>query len=130
MGSCTFITLKICPTEKWIKEVMKLNNLSTATIKIGEDLLLPTVQNDGRHQMTTQLAGDDRVNERKKMCIYCRVSTEKETQEMSLSHGRKKSLIELADELDLDVSRLFKDKHSGFDIDREGLLKSSRFHPR
>ena len=31
------------PAEKWIKEVMKLNDLSTATIKKGEDLLLPAV---------------------------------------------------------------------------------------
>ncbi len=32
------------PAEKWIKEVMKLNDLSTATIKKGEDLLLPAVR--------------------------------------------------------------------------------------
>jgi hypothetical protein len=32
------------PAEKWIKEVIKLNNLSSATIKKGEDLLLPAVR--------------------------------------------------------------------------------------
>ncbi|NYF24316.1 LysM peptidoglycan-binding domain-containing protein [Sporosarcina sp. JAI121] len=43
------------PAEQWIKEVMKLNDLSSATIKIGEDLLLPaarTIKDD-----ETQLAG-------------------------------------------------------------------------
>jgi LysM repeat protein len=42
-------------TEKWIKEVIKLNDLSSATIKKGEDLLLPAVRTVGKNN--TQLAG-------------------------------------------------------------------------
>lgn len=62
------------------------------------------------------------MNDRKKNCVlYCRVSTEKDAQEMSLVR-QEEELIELAAELDLDVVEMFKDKHSGFDIDREGLL--------
>ena len=61
------------------------------------------------------------VNERKKCVLYCRVSTEKDAQEMSLVR-QEEELIELAAELNLDVVEVFIDKHSGFDIDREGLL--------
>lgn len=35
---------------------------------------------------------------------------------------QEEELVELAEELGLDVQGVFKDKHSGFDIDREGLL--------
>lgn len=42
-------------THKWVKEVMKLNDLSSATIKKGEDLLLPT-----ERKTNTQLAGVNR----------------------------------------------------------------------
>jgi len=42
-------------TDKWIKEVIKLNDLSSATIKKGEDLLLPAVRTVGENN--TQLAG-------------------------------------------------------------------------
>ena len=59
---------------------------------------------------------------RNKRCvIYCRVSTEKETQEMSLVR-QEEELVDLAAELGLEHVAIFKDKHSGFDIDREGLL--------
>ncbi len=53
--------------------------------------------------------------------IYCRVSTEKDTQEMSLLR-QEEELKNLAGELGLDLVGTFKDKHSGFEIDREGLL--------
>ena len=46
--------------DQWMKEVMRLNNLKTATINMGEDLLLPTVRTVEDPQLITQLAGDDR----------------------------------------------------------------------
>ncbi|NYF24317.1 recombinase family protein [Sporosarcina sp. JAI121] len=58
---------------------------------------------------------------REKCVIYCRVSTEKESQEMSLAR-QEEELVDLAAELGLDHAATFKDKHSGYDIDREGLL--------
>ena len=62
---------------------------------------------------------------REKRCvIYCRVSTEKETRKCHLSR-QEEELEDLAAELDLEHVATFKDKHSGYDIDREGLLKSS-----
>lgn len=45
--------------EQWMTEVMRLNNLSTVTIKSGEDLILPTVGTVEETQLLTQLAGDD-----------------------------------------------------------------------
>ena len=47
------ITLQNMSTEKWIKEVMKLNDLSSATIKKGEDLLLPAVRTVKKNNTTT-----------------------------------------------------------------------------
>ncbi|MBE1553377.1 YneB family resolvase-like protein [Sporosarcina limicola] len=62
------------------------------------------------------------MNTRIERCvIYCRVSTEKDTQEKSLIR-QEEELIELATELNLENMGTFKDKHSGFEIDREGLL--------
>ncbi|CAM3072033.1 recombinase family protein [Filibacter tadaridae] len=62
------------------------------------------------------------MNERMKRCVaYCRVSTEKDTQEMSLTR-QQEELAELAKELGFEHIKTFTDKHSGFDIDREGLL--------
>ena len=58
--------------------------------------------------------------------IYCRVSTEKEEQEMSLSR-QEEELEELANELGFSHVNTFKDRHSGFDIDREGLLDLLEF---
>ncbi|WP_322555653.1 YneB family resolvase-like protein [Sporosarcina beigongshangi] len=56
-----------------------------------------------------------------KCVLYCRVSTEKDTQEVSLVR-QEEELDKLAAELGLYVLDVFKDKHSGFDIEREGLL--------
>jgi DNA invertase Pin-like site-specific DNA recombinase len=53
--------------------------------------------------------------------IYCRVSTEKDTQEASLSR-QEEELKLLADELGLKPVQIFKEKHSGYDMEREGLL--------
>ncbi|GEN81941.1 resolvase [Sporosarcina luteola] len=62
------------------------------------------------------------INSEMKTCvIYCRVSTEKETQEASLSR-QEEELKELANELELTLLEVFKEKHSGYDMDREGLL--------
>ena len=61
------------------------------------------------------------MNVEKRCVIYCRVSTEKNTQEMSLKR-QEEELNELAVELNLEIADIFKDKHSGYDIDREGLL--------
>ena len=59
----------------------------------------------------------------KKRCvIYCRVSTEKEVQEMSLAR-QEEELEQLAKELNFVHIETFKDRHSGFDIDRDGLLE-------
>ncbi|MHA6261192.1 YneB family resolvase-like protein [Sporosarcina sp. CAU 1771] len=58
---------------------------------------------------------------RKKCVIYCRVSTNKQEQEMSLSR-QEEELKRLAVELELDLSATFTDQHSGFDIERDGLL--------
>jgi hypothetical protein len=45
-------------TDKWIKKVIKLNDLPSATIKKGDDLLLPAVRIVGKNN--TQLAGVNR----------------------------------------------------------------------
>ncbi|MFJ7933224.1 hypothetical protein [Sporosarcina sp. NPDC096371] len=47
------------PKEKWMKEVMRLNDLPTVTIKTGEDLILPTRHNQD-NQTIIQIAGDNR----------------------------------------------------------------------
>lgn len=53
--------------------------------------------------------------------IYCRVSTDKETQEMSLKR-QEEELKQLAVSLNFVHVMTFNDQHSGFDIDRDGLL--------
>lgn len=57
----------------------------------------------------------------KKCVIYCRVSTEKETQVESLAR-QEEELEKMAVELEMPVEAVFSDQHSGFDIEREGLL--------
>ena len=51
------------PTEKWIKKVMKLNNLSSATIQMGVELKMPLIKTNNRNTENTylakQVAGDD-----------------------------------------------------------------------
>lgn len=53
--------------------------------------------------------------------IYCRVSTEKETQETSLSR-QEEELIDFAALQGYEVAEVFTDQHSGYDMDRDGLL--------
>ncbi|WP_075528345.1 YneB family resolvase-like protein [Sporosarcina ureilytica] len=57
----------------------------------------------------------------KSCVIYCRVSTEKETQEQSLDR-QQEELQNMAEKFNFDVQASFSDQHSGFDIEREGLL--------
>lgn len=57
----------------------------------------------------------------KKCVVYCRVSTDKEAQEMSLKR-QEEELEQLAKELGLVHVGTFIDQHSGFDIERDGLL--------
>ncbi|MET3576441.1 recombinase family protein [Bhargavaea ullalensis] len=53
--------------------------------------------------------------------LYCRVSTEKETQDLSLER-QEEELLAFADELGFPVGGVFLDRHSGYDMDRDGLL--------
>lgn len=57
----------------------------------------------------------------KKCVIYCRVSTEKETQEQSIVR-QQEELEKLAMELSYDCIGIYTDRQSGYDMDREGLL--------
>ena len=44
------------PVNEWIEEVMKLNDLSTATIQIGTELRLPTMHTVNDHHFGNQIA--------------------------------------------------------------------------
>ncbi|PID16580.1 resolvase [Sporosarcina sp. P34] len=57
----------------------------------------------------------------KKCVIYCRVSTEKETQEQSIVR-QQEELEKLAAELSYNCIGIYTDRQSGYDMDREGLL--------
>lgn len=54
--------------------------------------------------------------------LYCRVSTEKQTQETSLVR-QEEELSRYATKQGYTVSKVFKDQQSGYDVDREGLLE-------
>ncbi|TQR21047.1 YneB family resolvase-like protein [Psychrobacillus vulpis] len=56
-----------------------------------------------------------------KAVIYCRVSTEKETQETSLVR-QEEELMQFSKAQGYDVAKVFTDKHSGYDMERDGLL--------
>lgn len=56
-----------------------------------------------------------------KSVIYCRVSTEKESQETSLKR-QEEELLEFAKQNNYEVAKVFIDQHSGYDVEREGLL--------
>ena len=58
----------------------------------------------------------------KQAVVYCRVSTVKETQETSLARQREE-LTHYAKGLGFTVASVFEDQHSGYDVDREGLLE-------
>ncbi|MGB7998986.1 MAG: recombinase family protein [Anaerobacillus sp.] len=54
--------------------------------------------------------------------IYCRVSTKKEAQESSLTR-QKEELQRFAAESGFTVYKMIEEKHSGYDIDRNGILE-------
>jgi len=66
------------------------------------------------------------VNDVKRSVIYCRVSTEKQTQEMSLTR-QEEELKQFSINLGFSNIETFSDKHSGFDIERDGLLDLLEF---
>ncbi|MEJ9282212.1 YneB family resolvase-like protein [Ureibacillus thermosphaericus] len=57
-----------------------------------------------------------------KAVIYARVSTEKNEQETSLER-QKEELSIYAQQLGFQVVNIFEDQHSGYDVNREGLLE-------
>lgn len=56
-----------------------------------------------------------------KAIIYCRVSTEKESQYSSLKR-QEEELLKLSKQHDMEVVDVIKEQASGFDFDREGIL--------
>ena len=62
----------------------------------------------------------------KSAVVYCRVSTTKETQETSLAR-QQEELTRYAAGLGFKVEAVFEDQHSGYDVDREGLLEMLDF---
>lgn len=57
-----------------------------------------------------------------KAVVYCRVSTDKETQETSLIR-QKQELVKLAAEYQLTVVACIQEQESGYSIDRDGIFK-------
>lgn len=54
--------------------------------------------------------------------LYCRVSTTKDTQESSLER-QEEELMKFAFQQSYKVNGVFSDQHSGYEMDREGLLE-------
>ncbi len=57
-----------------------------------------------------------------KAIIYCRVSTNKETQETSLIR-QEEELTQLANQHQFDVVEIIKEQASGYDLERDGILQ-------
>ncbi|WP_026566599.1 YneB family resolvase-like protein [Bacillus sp. UNC41MFS5] len=57
-----------------------------------------------------------------KAIIYCRVSTNKETQETSLKR-QEEELTQLAHSYHFEIDSVIKEKASGYDFDREGIFQ-------
>lgn len=57
-----------------------------------------------------------------KAIIYCRVSTEKITQDTSLKR-QKEELEILAQKHKFEVIKTIEERHSGFDVEREGIIE-------
>lgn len=57
-----------------------------------------------------------------KAIIYCRVSTNKETQETSLKR-QEEELTQLANTYHFEIDRVIKEKASGYDFNREGIFQ-------
>jgi DNA invertase Pin-like site-specific DNA recombinase len=58
-----------------------------------------------------------------KAIIYCRVSTNKETQDTSIER-QKEELVKLAAIHNIDVVKVIEERHSGYDIDRDGMIET------
>ncbi|APH05142.1 YneB family resolvase-like protein [Bacillus weihaiensis] len=58
-----------------------------------------------------------------KAVIYCRVSTEKNTQESSLER-QKEELIKLASLHAISIVKVIEERHSGYDVDRDGIIEA------
>jgi DNA invertase Pin-like site-specific DNA recombinase len=57
-----------------------------------------------------------------KAVIYCRVSTNKESQESSLIR-QEEELIKLAEKEGYEIVKVIKEQASGYDLEREGILE-------
>ncbi|MGG0718627.1 recombinase family protein [Robertmurraya massiliosenegalensis] len=57
-----------------------------------------------------------------KAIIYCRVSTKKDTQETSIVR-QEEELLSLAAQYQFDVLKVIKEKASGYDYERDGILE-------
>lgn len=57
-----------------------------------------------------------------KAIIYCRVSTNKETQETSLIR-QEEELIQLAKQYQFEIASIIKEQASGYDLERDGILR-------
>ncbi|MFL0505265.1 recombinase family protein [Ureibacillus sp. 179-F W5.1 NHS] len=62
------------------------------------------------------------MSKNNKAVIYTRVSTEKNTQETSLVR-QEEELRNYAEKMNYQVLRAFQDQHSGYEVEREGLLE-------
>ncbi|MDY0396447.1 recombinase family protein [Virgibacillus halophilus] len=58
----------------------------------------------------------------KKAIIYCRVSTDKHTQESSLVR-QEEELLRLSANLEIDVADVITEQASGYDVDRDGVFE-------
>ncbi|MFJ7850774.1 recombinase family protein [Peribacillus sp. NPDC097206] len=56
-----------------------------------------------------------------KAVIYCRVSTEKETQETSLAR-QEEELVKLAEHNDMEVVSIIREQASGYELNRDGIF--------
>ncbi|MCO0598724.1 recombinase family protein [Peribacillus butanolivorans] len=56
-----------------------------------------------------------------KAVIYCRVSTEKESQETSLSR-QEDELVKLAEKMDMEIVSIIKEQASGYELNRDGIF--------
>ncbi|HZH58290.1 MAG TPA: recombinase family protein [Metabacillus sp.] len=58
-----------------------------------------------------------------KAVVYCRVSTEKDTQDTSIER-QKEELLLLAATHNMDVIKVIEERHSGYDVDRDGIIEA------
>lgn len=58
-----------------------------------------------------------------KAIIYCRVSTEKDTQDTSIDR-QKEELLSLAETHSMEVIKVIEERHSGYDVDRDGMIEA------